>query len=478
MDLAHAPQGARRRCKVSRPWFFYKEVSMPYTPHTVDDIKAMLTTLGINNTEALFDELPDALPPVDFASLPEAITEHTLMRLFQQALPDVALERTFIGAGAYPHPIPAAVGTIISRGEFLTGYTPYQAEASQGQLHVMYAFQSMMVRLLGMDVANASMYDGATALVEAILMAVRIARGKKRRVLCPTTLSLGIKEVLSSYLRMQSIEITWLDHDASGRMVEPEGGWGDVAALVIAQPNFLGVLEEVGNWVDRAHQEGCLSIAYVHPLSLSLLEAPGAWGESGVAIACGDGQSLGIPLSYGGPSFGFLACKQAYVRQLPGRIVGRTVDQQGDTAYTLTLQAREQHIRRDKATSNICTNQGLMVTAASVYTALMGPVGLREVVATSAKRHAYLMALLREVGITPAFTGPTLYETAVKLPMPAAQLIEAMANRGILAGYDLGRWDQRCQNILLLCTTEVHTHEDCHAYVRVMQSVLKEEVAC
>jgi len=338
------------------------------------------------------------------SGVPSAIGEMELGRLMSDRAASDGRPLNFIGAGAYEHHIPAPVWAITTRGEFYSAYTPYQAEASQGTLQLIYEYQSMMCALTGMEVSNASLYDGASALAEACLMAVRTNRAAtSRRILLPRTVNPTYAQVAQSIAGNQGIIFEHVDFDrAAGRTLletlRPYSGQ-DVTALVVQQPNFFGSLEEVDELTDWAHQNKILVIAVVNPISLAMLKAPGQWGarvdgHQGADIVCGEGQPLGVPLSAGGPYFGFMATRMQYVRQMPGRIVGRTVDVDGRPGFSLTLQAREQHIRRSKATSNICTNQGLLVTAATIYMSLLGAAGLQRVAAASVQRTADLVASL------------------------------------------------------------------------------------
>ena len=330
----------------------------------------------------------------------------------------------FIGAGAYDHHVPAAVWAIVTRGEFYSAYTPYQAEASQGTLQLLYEYQSMMTSLTGMDASNASLYDGATALAEACLMAVRAnRRSKSARILLPVASNPRYRETVQAVAGNQNLAFELLPYDASGGQttvasLEKYRG-EDITALVIQQPNFFGTLEDVDALTDRAHEAGMLVIAVVNPISLALLKPPGEWGTRGADIVCGEGQPLGVPLSSGGPYFGFMTTRMEHVRQMPGRIVGRTVDLDGKPGFTLTLQAREQHIRRSKATSNICTNQGLLVTAATIYMSLLGPRGLAQVASACMERSAQLVdALTRVQGVRLAFDRPRFHEALLLLDRP------------------------------------------------------------
>src|SRR5690606_29128097 len=359
---------------------------MSFIPHTENEIREMLDAIGVDSIERLFDEIPAELRIDDLHGVPEALSEMEISRIMHARAQRDGQYLNFIGAGAYEHHIPAAVWEITTRGEFYSAYTPYQAEASQGTLQLLYEYQSMMSSLTGLDVANASLYDGASALAEAVLMAVRAnRRSTSRRILMPRTVHPVYRRVVDSIVRNQQVAIEELDYDPSGGHLNPASlerfAGEDITALVIPQPNFFGVLEETGALTDWAHANGALVIAVINPIALALLSPPGEWGSEGADIACGEGQPLGVPLSSGGPYFGFMSCKKAYVRQMPGRIVGRTQDLDGREGFTLTLQAREQHIRRSKATSNICTNQGLLVTAATIYMSLLGAEGLARVAA-------------------------------------------------------------------------------------------------
>ncbi|MEJ2591830.1 MAG: aminomethyl-transferring glycine dehydrogenase subunit GcvPA, partial [Candidatus Thiodiazotropha sp.] len=359
---------------------------MPFIPHTEADIREMLAAIGVDDIDGLFDEIPAELRCGELEAIPAGLPEMEVSRLMQARAREDGQPLCFIGAGAYDHHIPAAVWQLAGRGEFYTAYTPYQAEASQGTLQLLYEFQSMMTALTGMDVSNASLYDGASALAEAVLMAVRANRkSKSNRVLVPRSLHPFYRRVVRSIVRNQGIELIEVAYEpASGRIdtaaLEVHAG-SDFAALVIPQPNFFGVLEPVDALSDWAHANGMLAIAVVNPLAMAILKPAGEWGTAGADICCGEGQPMGAPLSSGGPYFGFLCCRQELVRQMPGRIIGKTVDLDGKPGYALTLQAREQHIRRSKATSNICTNQGLMVTAATIHMAIMGGEGLQRMAA-------------------------------------------------------------------------------------------------
>jgi len=443
---------------------------MPFIPHTEADVREMLGAIGVEDIEELFREIPAELRCGDIEGVPAGLSEMEVTQLMQRRAREDGQPLCFIGAGAYDHHVPAAVWQIATRGEYYSAYTPYQAEASQGTLQLLYEFQSMMTALNAMDVSNASLYDGASALAEAVLMAVRANRkSKSKRILVPRCLHPAYRRVTHSIVHNQGIELVELPFDAAGghtdtAVLEQYAG-EDFAALVIPQPNFFGVLEEVDALTDWAHANKALAIAVVNPVAMALLKPPGEWGESGADICCGEGQPLGAPLSSGGPYFGFMCCKQQYVRQMPGRIIGRTVDLNGKTGYALTLQAREQHIRRSKATSNICTNQGLMVTAATIHMALLGAEGLERVAAACYANTRDLAARLNSIdGVEPLFDRPVFHERALRLPAPADEILRALAAHGLLGGYDLSREYPELGDAVLVCATELRTEEDLDIY--------------
>lgn len=451
---------------------------MPFIPHTSDDIKKMLATIGIDRIDQLFDEIPPALITDQFNQVPVGLNEQDVKRLLIERQPQTQLGRGFIGAGAYEHHIPAAVWEITTRGEFYTAYTPYQAEASQGSLQLMYEYQTMMAELMGMEVSNASLYDGASALAEAALMAIRASRGDVKRILVPESIHPAYRQVLTTVLRQQNITIEWLPFDPAQGIVDPASlnkvNSAGLAALIIPQPNFFGCLEEVDALTDWAHAQNILAIACVNPTAMALLKPPGQWGKNGADIACGEGQPLGVPLACGGPYFGFMCCKKALVRQLPGRIVGRTIDAQGREGFTLTLQAREQHIRRSKATSNICTNQGLVVVAATIYMSLLGAQGLREVAITSHQRAIELrQKLLKIKGISSVFSRPIFHEFVIRLNAPVEKVLAQMADVGIQAGFNLKSDYPQLGDCLLICVTETKTSEDIKNYEEKICQVLQ-----
>ncbi len=454
---------------------------MPFVPHTEEEIREMLEVIGVQRIEALFSEIPPELraPPME-GMLPKALNEMEIGRLMRERATQDGQPLCFVGAGAYEHHVPAAVWEIATRGEFYTAYTPYQAEASQGTLQLLYEYQTMMASLTGMEISNASLYDGASALAEAVLMAVRAnRRSKSKRVLIPATVHPVYRKVVRTIVTHQGIEVVEVPYCTACGNVVPDSlaqySEGDYAALVVPQPNFFGVLEEVDQLTDWAHTNGTLVIGLINPIAAAILAPPGEWGETGADIACGEGQPLGIPLSSGGPYFGFLCCRESLVRQMPGRIVGRTVDLDGKPGFTLTLQAREQHIRRSKATSNICTNQGLMTTAATLYLSLLGPEGLERVASAC---HDNTRRLLEKVvaieGVEPLFDGEFFHEVVLRVDLPVNQLLERLAGHQLLAGYSLAEDYPELGDAFLLCCTETKTEADLERFATLLRETMSE----
>ncbi|AUB83359.1 aminomethyl-transferring glycine dehydrogenase subunit GcvPA [Candidatus Thiodictyon syntrophicum] len=452
---------------------------MPFVPHTDADIAAMLGTIGVGAIDDLFDEIPAELRIGELAAIPTGLAEMDIARLMQGRARADGEAACFIGAGAYDHHIPAAVWQIAARGEFYSAYTPYQAEASQGTLQLLYEFQSMMTALTAMEVSNASLYDGASALAEAVLMAVRANRkAKSSRVLVPRALHPAYRRALRGIVEPQGIELVEAPFDRRGghtpaATLDGLVGNAGFAAVVINQPNFFGIIEDADDLTDWAQAHGALVIGVVNPTALALLKPPGEWGGTGADIACGEVQPLGIPLSSGGPYAGFLCCKKDLVRQMPGRIIGRTLDLDGKPGFTLTLQAREQHIRRGKATSNICTNQGLLVTAATIHLAILGAAGLERVAAACHANTRQLAALLCAVpGIEPLFDRPVFHEQALRLPAPAADVLRSLAAEDILGGFDLGQDYPELGSALLVCATEVRTAQEMERYAARLAQIV------
>lgn len=460
---------------------------MPFIPHTDEDINEMLKTLGIPTIDTLFDEIPNNLRQASLKAIPSGLSEMELNRLAQERAAQDQYQLSFIGAGAYEHHIPAAVWDVATRGEFYTAYTPYQAEASQGGLQLIYEYQTMMARLMSMEVSNASLYDGASALAEAVLMAVRLSKKKeKATVLMPRTVHPHYRETVKTIVSQQHIRLIDIPYQKDTGTIDDKAlkqiATDSVAAFIIPQPNFFGVLESVDQLTDWSREKGIISIAVVNPMAMALLKPPGQWGTSGVDIACGEGQPLGIPLASGGPYYGFLCSKKVHVRQMPGRIVGRTQDLEGKPGYVLTLQAREQHIRRGKATSNICTNQGLMVTASTIYMSLMGPEGLRRVAMTSHERTRQLKQALTQIpGMDVLFNAPFLHEVVLRLSpsISVDHLLHELARHSIQGGYALSNTYPELENCLLVCATETKTLEDIKLFTHHLGDIVKgKEFAC
>jgi len=450
---------------------------MPFIPHTKDDVESMLAAVGAARIEDLFDEIPVELRAGALKRVPQGRTEMQMLEVLGMRARRDETGPCFLGAGCYDHHIPAAVWDLAQRGELMTAYTPYQAEASQGTLQLIYEYQSMMAALTGMDVSNASVYDGGSGLAEAVLMAIRAnKKAKSRRVCVVETVHPLYRRVARDVVRNQGIAIDVLPMAEDGRMdatalqsmAEPP------AAIVLQQPNFFGLLEDVDALADWAAERGVLVVAVVNPLSLALLKPPSEWGARGADIVCGDGQPFGIPMASGGPSFGFMCCREALVRQMPGRIIGRTVDLEGRPGFTLTLQAREQHIRRAKATSNICTNQGLLVTAATIHMSLLGAEGLRRVAVACHRNTTALAASLTGIdGVTLRFDGPFFHERVLRLPGHARAIAGALAEEGVIAGLPLGELFPQLEDSLLVCATEKRTDDDIERYRRALEAELR-----
>jgi glycine dehydrogenase subunit 1 len=451
---------------------------MPFIPHTSNDIKTMLEVIGESSIDALFDEIPTSLRCEPFQGIPSQSNEMQMLKIAKALSECNQNGICFLGAGSYEHHIPAAVWDIASRGEYLTAYTPYQAEASQGTLQLLYEYQSMMASLTGMAVSNASMYDGATALAEACLMAVRVQKKPhQNQILMPQSLHPLYQATLKTILSNQAIELIEIPYDiktgATDLKALNEIDTQAITGLIIPNPNFFGVLEPVDDLCAYAKQHQLIRIACVNPMTLGLLKPPGEWGEDGVEIVCGEGQPLGAPMASGGPYFGFLTTQLAYVRQMPGRIVGKTIDLEGKEGFTLTLQAREQHIRRAKATSNICTNQGLLVTAATLHMSLLGPKGLEQVArACVANTHQLVDKLCEIPNVSRVFEGAYFHECLIKIPALAKTTLEKLAQKGILGGLDGAHIDPSLKNTILVCATEMRTQEEIERYETALREIL------
>jgi len=445
---------------------------MRYVPHTEADIRAMLEAVGVESLEALFEMIPEPVR-AGAMGLPERGLDEMALRRHLGVLAarnrPAGARPCFLGAGVYDHYIPAVVSFVMGRSEFSTSYTPYQAEMSQGLLQGLYEFQSMVASLYGMEVCNASMYDGATALAEAVLMAADITG--RCEVVMPLTVAPHYRQVVATYLSGTGLELVPVGYrDGVTDLTALRAVVGSkTACVVMGWPNFFGCLEPVDAMVGVAHGCGALVIMVALPVPLGILKGP---GEFGVDIAVGEGQGLGLPMSYGGPLLGIFGCRRAYVRRMPGRLVGATVDRRGQRAYTLTLQTREQHIRREKATSNICTSQALCAIGAAVYLGLMGPQGLRDVAAQCLRGAHFLAERLGVRGVGRLrFGAPYFHEFVFECGQDAEAVCAKMAEAGYVAGYPLGRDYPEEAAGLLVCVTEKRTPYEIEGYVETLARI-------
>ena len=443
---------------------------MKYFPHTQQDIEQMLSVAGLNSMDDLYGEIPQELLFNREFDLPEAMSEVEIRRFFETLGKKNSQLVCFAGAGVEDHYSPSVIAPVISRGEFLTAYTPYQPEISQGTLQYIFEYQSMICELTGMDVTNASMYDGTTATAEAMMMCVAIAK-KRNKVLVSATMNPRVKSVVETYARYQGVVVeTIAEKDGVTDLDDLENrlAGDDVAGVIFAQPNYYGIVEDYTGVADMCHAKKAMFVMNAKPSALAVLKTPAEWGAD---IACGDGQPLGIPLSFGGPYVGFLACKKELVRKLPGRIVGATKDVDGKRAFVLTLQAREQHIRREKANSNICSNQSLMALHITIYLALMGKQGLREVNEQSYAATHYLCDELVKTGLfAPAFPdAPFLKECALRTTLPVKALLAHLAEKGYMAGIALGDYREGMDDCILFCATERRTKEQIDELVKLVK---------
>lgn len=436
-----------------------------YFPHTDDDIRAMLEKIGVKEIDDLYADVPQDVIFKGEYDLPDAMSEMEVRRFFE-SLDRKNLRLTVMcGAGAYDHYAPSVIPALISRSEYLTAYTPYQAEISQGTLRYIFEYQSIISELTGMECCNASMYDGATAAAEAMMMAIAATR-KKSRVLLSSTLLPQVRKVVETYAKYHGVAISLIAHNDGNtdlsdlqRLLEAD----DVAGVLVPSINRFGIVEDLTGFADAVHTRKALLMVYADPSALAVVRTPGEWGAD---VTCGDAQTLGIPLSYGGPYVGYLACRKEYVRKLPGRIVGATVDTDGKRAFVLTLQAREQHIRREKANSNICSNQSLMALYITIYLALMGKQGLREVNEQSYGGAHYLFDRLVATGkFSPAFDKPFLKEFVMKTTLPVGKLQQALLDAGYFAALETE------EGYVSFCVTERRTREEIDGMVELINGL-------
>jgi glycine dehydrogenase subunit 1 len=444
---------------------------MAYLPHTDEDRRAMLAAIGVKRMEDLFDAVPKSVrfPELD---LPDPVSEMEIMDELQ-ALSESNLDTKhfacFLGAGAYNHFIPSVVDHVLRRNEFYTAYTPYQPEISQGTLQAVFEYQSLICNLTGMDVANASHYDGATSLAEAVIMALSHHRNKRTRIVLAPGIHPHYRQVVRTYGQGAGLEIIG-DDGLSSNLSKLASLTDDNTALVAVQyPDFLGRIEDYAGLFAAAHERGALTCVVANPIALGMLKPPSTFGAD---VVVGDGQPLGIPMSYGGPYLGFFATREAYVRKIAGRLIGETLDTRGNRGYVLTLTPREQHIRREKATSNICTNQGLMALAAAVYLSVMGKAGLKGVAELCYHKAHYAA---EKIGSLKGFRlwnkGPFFHEFAVSCPKPVSEINEALVDYDILGGYDLGQDYPELKDHMLIAVTEVNTKEEIDDLAEALQEV-------
>jgi glycine dehydrogenase subunit 1 len=445
---------------------------MSYTPHTDLERQQMLSAIGVTTIEDLFEAVPSThrFPNLD---LPKPMSEMDVMAELQGLAEvnehggDFAL---FRGAGAYHHFIPSALNHILLRGELYTAYTPYQPEVSQGTLQIIFEYQSMMCSLTGMDAANASHYDGATSLAEAVTVAIDVARGKRKKVILSPAINPQYREVVRTYNQGRDVKIVGDKGTADiSDLIDMLDE--NTAMLAVAYPNFFGQIDDFSKLAEKVHEAGALLVMVINPIALGLFKSP---GELGADIVVGEGQPLGLPLSFGGPYLGFFGCREEYVRKIAGRIVGETVDQDGRRAYVMTLRPREQDIRREKASSNICTNQGLMSLAACIYLSLMGKYGLRKVAELCYHKAHYAAQQIDAIpGFKVDMSKPFFHEFVVKCPRPVAEINDALIEKGITGGYDLGADYPNLKDHMLICVTEVNTKEEIDALVESFKEAVK-----
>jgi len=441
---------------------------MRYLPHTPEDIAAMLQVVGADNLDDLFKSIPDDCRRKGDLDLPERLTEWELNRHMSDLAATVAVSpeyKMFIGAGSYDHYIPASISYLLGRSEFSTAYTPYQPEVSQGTLQAIFEYQTLVSQLLGMEVANASMYDGASALAEALLMAIRITGRKK--VAISSAIHPLYRRVVQTYLHPTGYEIVEIPYAADGRTDFSQlKSVEDLATVAVQSPNFFGCIEDFKAIGEKVHsdEKTLLVACFSEPLAFGLLKSPGSLGAD---IVCGEGQSLGIPRTFGGPGLGMFAARQKHVRSLPGRLIGQTVDKDGNRGYVLTLATREQHIRREKATSNICSNQGLCATTAVMYMAALGGTGIRNLARQNHDRAEYLKSELKKAGFAIGFDSPTFNEFVVEFPADFETTYQRLLEKKIVAGLSLVPYYPELANHYLLCATETSSKE-------VMDTLVKE----
>lgn len=436
-----------------------------YFPHTEDDIKSMLERIGVGSLDDLYSDVPDKFIYRGEYDLPDAMSEQQVRSFFESLDKKDLHLKVFAGAGAYDHYTPSVIPYICSRSEFLTAYTPYQAEISQGTLRYIFEYQSMICALTGMDVSNASMYDGPTAAAEAMMMAVACTK-RKTRVLLSETLLPHVRKVVETYAKFHNVQLGYIpmkDGQTGLESMKEELAKGDVAGVIVPSLNRFGIVEDLTGFAEAVHEAKAIAVEYCDPSALAVVRTPGEWDFD---IAVGDGQSLGIPMCFGGPYVGFMACRKDYVRKMPGRIVGQTQDADGKRCFVLTLQAREQHIRREKATSNICSNQSLMAMYVTVYMSLMGKEGLAKVNSLSSAGAHYLYGELLKTGkFEPVFDKPFLKEFVLKPLVPVEKLQQKLLDEGFFGALATE------EGYVSFCVTEKRTRAEVDSLVEAVKEV-------
>jgi glycine dehydrogenase subunit 1 len=445
---------------------------MEWLPHTAADDRSMLEAIGLDKIDDVFGSIPESVRLDEALDVPAALDEPTLLdHLAQMAKSSTGADLVcFAGGGAYDHHLPPVVKALAGRAEFATSYTPYQPELSQGVLQALFEFQTLVCSIFGMEVANASLYDGANAVVEGVNLAVRST--KRERVVVASTINPAYLDVLKTYTSGLGLDIETVAHGDDGTVDWAAADLDGAAAVVVAYPNFFGRLEDVAGAAERAHDAGALVVAVSDPTAMGILESP---GELGADVVAAEGHALGNPMAYGGPYVGLFATKLDLVRQVPGRISGETLDADDRRAFVLTLQGREQHIRRAKATSNVCTNQTLMAIAAAAHLSWLGPEGLNRLGEVCLRRTAFAARRLGELpGCSLRFDGPRFKEVVLETPIDASELAEALGRRGFLAGPALGRWYPELSNCLLIAVTERRSEEDILGLAEAIEKELAE----
>ena len=446
---------------------------MKYTPHTRGEVDAMLDTIGVSSIDDLFKSIPSELCFKDKLDLPDGLPEADLMSHMKEISNRnrrMSEGPSFAGAGAYRHYVPAAVSELASRSEFVTPYTPYQPEVSQGTLQALFEYQSQICRLFSMDVSNASHYSAATAAADAALMTIRASRGKRNRVLVANTLHPEYRAVISTTLENENVTVVQSDNGILSRSSLKDALSDDAACMIVGYPNFFGIVEDFQDVSNIVHEAGALLIAAVpEPIALGVLKAPGQWGAD---IAVGEGLSLGLPTCFGGPTLGIFTVTNKLVRNMPGRVCGRTTDANGQNGYVLTLATREQHIRRERATSNICSNQALCATTAAIYMSLMGKHGIHKLAEINAAKAAYAKEKLSSVpGFSIRYDSPCFNEFILECPESAAIILDKLAKKDILGGVDLARWYPEMSNSILVCTTEMNSKNDIDVLAQTLGNI-------